>query len=160
MTLETSDATRRSFLKTGMLAAVAAAGPASAQAPAARGRTYVLVHGAWFGGWAWKTVAEGLRAAGHTVYAPTMTGVGERKHLARAGINLDTHTDDIVNVIEMEDLSHVVLVGWSYGGMVVGNVLARVTGGKDRRAQAQEKEAVRKNEDASRGASSRHGRLL
>lgn len=129
MSHETNDSPRRAFLKAGAIAAAAGltAGAARAQTPAASGRTYVLVHGAWFGGWAWKTVATGLRAAGHTVYAPTMTGVGERKHLARPGINLDTHTDDIVNLIEMEDLNQIVLVGWSYGGMVVANVLARVT---------------------------------
>jgi pimeloyl-ACP methyl ester carboxylesterase len=63
---------------------------------------------------------------GHTVLAPSLTGLGDRKHLLRSGINLDTHTDDIVNLIEMEELSQVVLVGWSYGGMVTTNVLARV----------------------------------
>jgi pimeloyl-ACP methyl ester carboxylesterase len=99
------------------------AGRARAQS---RGRTYVLVHGAWFGGWVWKTVADGLRAAGNTVYAPSLTGLGDRKHLLRGGINLDTHTDDIVNLIELEDLRQVVLVGWSYGGMVTTDVLARI----------------------------------
>ena len=116
---------RRSLLKAGL--ASAAAGLSSAPALSqTRGRTYVLVHGAWFGGWVWKTCASSLRAAGHTVYAPTMTGLGDRRHLLRPGINLDTHTDDIVNLIEMEDLNDIVLVGWSYGGMVVGNVLGRV----------------------------------
>lgn len=91
-----------------------------------RGRTYVLVHGAWFGGWVWKTVADGLRAEGHNVYAPSLTGLGEHKHLIRPGINLDTHAEDIVNLIEMENLKQVVLVGWSYGGMVVTDVLARI----------------------------------
>lgn len=90
------------------------------------GKTYVLVHGAWCGGWVWRPVADGLRAHGHTVYAPSLTGLGDRKHLLRRGINLDTHTDDIVNLIEMEDLRDIVLVGWSYGGMVSTNVLARV----------------------------------
>jgi pimeloyl-ACP methyl ester carboxylesterase len=55
-----------------------------------------------------------------------MTGLGDRRHLLRPGINLDTHTDDVVNLIEMEDLNDIVLVGWSYGGMVVGNVLGSV----------------------------------
>ena len=120
-----SGISRRSLLKAGLAAAAAGvtAAPALGQT---RGRTYVLVHGAWFGGWVWKTVATSLRAAGHTVYAPTMTGLGDRRHLLRPGINLDTHTDDVVNLIEMEDLNDIVLVGWSYGGMVVGNVLGRV----------------------------------
>lgn len=112
----------------GVGAAAAAAGIVGAPAIAQpRGRTYVLVHGAWFGGWVWKSIAENLRALGHAVYAPSLTGLGDRKHLARPGINLDTHANDIVNLIEMEDLRQVVLVGWSYGGMVASDVLARVT---------------------------------
>jgi pimeloyl-ACP methyl ester carboxylesterase len=91
------------------------------------GRTYVLVHGAWHGGWVWQKVADGLRAMGHAVYTPSLTGLGDRRHLLRAGINLDTHADDIVNLIEMEDLDQIVLVGWSYGGFIVSEVLARVT---------------------------------
>jgi pimeloyl-ACP methyl ester carboxylesterase len=91
-----------------------------------RGRTYVLVHGAWHGGWVWKPVAEALRALGHTVYAPSLTGLGDRRHLLRPGINLDTHSSDIVNLVEMEGLNDIVLVGWSYGGFVVSDVLARI----------------------------------
>ncbi|MCC6992821.1 MAG: alpha/beta fold hydrolase [Acidobacteria bacterium] len=91
-----------------------------------RRRDYVLVHGAWHGGWVWRKVADDLRALGHTVYAPTLTGLGERRHLLRPGINLDTHADDIVNLIEMERLTEVILVGWSYGGMVIADVLARI----------------------------------
>lgn len=89
-------------------------------------RTYVLVHGAWFGGWVWKDVAQQLRAAGNTVYTPSLTGLGDRRHLRQTGINLDTHTDDIVNLILDEDLHNVVLVGWSYGGMVISNVVAKI----------------------------------
>jgi len=63
---------------------------------------------------------------GHVVYAPSLTGLGDRCHLLRPGINLDTHTDDIVNLVTMEDLDEVILVGWSYGGMVVSNVVARI----------------------------------
>lgn len=88
--------------------------------------TYVLVHGAWFGGWVWKMVASRLREFGHTVYTPSLTGLGDRRHLLRPGINLDTHADDIVQLFEMEDLQEVVLVGWSYGGMVTTDVLARI----------------------------------
>lgn len=80
---------------------------------------FVLVHGAWIGGWYWRPNAQALRQAGHEVYTPTMTGLGERIHLMNPNINLDTHITDIVNVIKQEELSDVVLVGHSYGGMVV-----------------------------------------
>jgi pimeloyl-ACP methyl ester carboxylesterase len=89
--------------------------------------TYVLVHGAWHGGWCWKLVARALRRAGHEVYAPSLTGLGERRHLASRAIDLDTHVQDVVSLLEMEDLNDVVLVGHSYGGMVV-------TGAADRAA--------------------------
>ena len=80
--------------------------------------TFVLVHGAWAGGWAWKRVAPLLRAQGHDVFTPTLTGLGERVHLANPQVNLDTHIQDVVNLLLYEDLENVVLVGWSYGGMV------------------------------------------
>jgi len=83
---------------------------------------FVLVHGAWLGGWCWRRNVQALRRAGHEVYAPTLTGLGERSHLMSPGINLDTHITDIVNVIEREELSDVVLVGHSYGGMVISGV--------------------------------------
>ena len=83
---------------------------------------FVLVHGAWVGGWCWRPVAQALRKSGHEVYTPTMTGLGERSHLMNPSINLDTHITDIVNVINNEELSDVVLVGHSYGGMVVTGV--------------------------------------
>jgi pimeloyl-ACP methyl ester carboxylesterase len=79
--------------------------------------TFVLVHGAWHGGWCWRFVRPFLK--GHEVFAPSLTGLGERKHLARADIDLDTHIADVVSILEMEDLSDVVLVGHSYGGMVI-----------------------------------------
>src|SRR5207244_4343977 len=88
--------------------------------------TFVLVHGALGGGWCWRWVMPHLRAAGHEVYAPTLTGLGERVHLASPQVDLDTHIEDVVNVLEFEDLSGVVLVGWSYGGMVVAGVADRV----------------------------------
>lgn len=81
--------------------------------------TYVLVHGAWGGGWKFARVAEALRKRGHTVFTPTLTGQGERSHLQSAAINLTTHVTDILNVIRYEDLSDVVLLGHSYGGMVI-----------------------------------------
>jgi pimeloyl-ACP methyl ester carboxylesterase len=84
--------------------------------------TFVLVHGAWGGGWAWREVAAHLRAAGHEVYTPTLTGLGERFHLANPEIGLDTHIQDIVMVLEYEQLNDVILVGYSYGGMVITGV--------------------------------------
>ena len=88
--------------------------------------TFVLVHGAWAGGWAWSRVAPLLRKRGHEVFTPTLTGVGERRHLATADVDLDTHITDIVNVLTYEDLYQVLLVGWSYGGLVVSGVLDQV----------------------------------
>jgi pimeloyl-ACP methyl ester carboxylesterase len=83
---------------------------------------FVLVHGAWIGGWYWRPIAQKLRAAGHEAYAPTLTGLGERIHLMNPSINLVTHVTDVVNVIKEGGLSDVVLVGHSYGGMVVTGV--------------------------------------
>jgi len=87
---------------------------------------FVLVHGAWIGGWCWRLNAEALRKAGHEVFTPTLTGLGERSHLMSPSINLDTHITDIVNVIEREELSELVLVGHSYGGMVITGVADRL----------------------------------
>lgn len=81
--------------------------------------TYVLIHGTYQGGWVWKRVAEGLRAAGHLVYHPTLDGCGERKYLLRAGITLDTWGSEVANLLFYEDLTDVILVGTSSGGMVV-----------------------------------------
>jgi pimeloyl-ACP methyl ester carboxylesterase len=88
--------------------------------------TYVLVHGGGHGGWCYQRVARLLAAGGHRVYAPTLTGLGERVHLLSADIDLDTHIADIVAVLRYEDLRDVVLVGHSYGGMVVTGVADRV----------------------------------
>jgi len=90
--------------------------------------TFVLVHGLGLGGWCWKRVVNKLRENNHTVFTPTLTGVGERSHLATPDINLDTHITDIINVLQWEDLNDVILVGHSYGGSVV-------TGVADREAQ-------------------------
>ena len=86
----------------------------------------VLVHGAWLGGWIWRDVAGRLREAGHDVYTPTLTGLGERVHLAQADTDLQTHVTDIVNVMAYEDLDDVVLVGHSYAASVVQSVADRV----------------------------------
>jgi len=87
--------------------------------------TFVLIEGAWYGGWVWDNVASALRELGHRVTSPTFTGLGERKHLVNDTVNLSTHIEDIVNHIEMEDLRGITLVGWSYGGMVIPSVVAR-----------------------------------
>lgn len=84
--------------------------------------TFVLVHGAYQGGWVYKRLARILRSAGHEVYIPTLTGLGERSHLAHPEISLDTHIQDIVNVLRYEELQDVILCGHSYGGMVVTGV--------------------------------------
>jgi len=88
--------------------------------------TFVLVHGAWAGGWEWKKVGNLLLADGHTVYRPTLTGQGERVHLASADVDLNTHIADIVNTILFENLHDVVLMGHSYGGMVITAVADRI----------------------------------
>jgi pimeloyl-ACP methyl ester carboxylesterase len=81
--------------------------------------TYLLVHGAWLGGWCWRRVVPFLRGAGHEVFTPTLTGLGERVHLANPRIDLDTHTQDVLAVLQYEDLHDVILVGQSYGGVVI-----------------------------------------
>src|SRR5215468_3419613 len=84
--------------------------------------TFLLVHGAWHGGWCWRRVSDLLEQQGHKVFAPTMTGLGERSHLLDARINLATHIADIVNVIKWEKLEDIVLVGHSYGGVIISGV--------------------------------------
>jgi pimeloyl-ACP methyl ester carboxylesterase len=80
---------------------------------------YVLVHGAWHGGWCWRKVAERLRAAGHQVFTPTLTGLGERAHLRDAEVSLRTHVDDVIGVLRYEELADAIVVGHSYAGFVV-----------------------------------------
>jgi pimeloyl-ACP methyl ester carboxylesterase len=89
-------------------------------------RTFILIHGAWFGGWVWCDVLDRLRALGHIATAPTLTGLGERRHVGNDSADLKTHVEDVIAHIEMEDLRDITLVGWSYGGMVVTGVLARI----------------------------------
>jgi pimeloyl-ACP methyl ester carboxylesterase len=88
--------------------------------------TYVLVHGGGHGGWCYQRVARILRAQGHEVYAPTMTGLGERAHLLNAEVDLHRHIEDIAAVLAFEDLRDVILVGHSYGGMVITGTADRV----------------------------------
>jgi pimeloyl-ACP methyl ester carboxylesterase len=87
--------------------------------------TFVLIHGAFIGGWSWRWLAAELRSAGHEVVTPTLTGHGERVHLAGPGIDLETHIADVVNLLHYEDLTGVVLVGFSYGGMVAAGAADR-----------------------------------
>ena len=87
---------------------------------------FLLVPGAWLGGWCWRYVASHLRAVGHAVIPATLTGLGERAHLLSREIGLDTHISDIVGLFEYRDLHDVILVGHSYGGTVVPGVAERV----------------------------------
>ena len=90
---------------------------------------FILVHGAWHGGWVWKEVKESLQNQGYNVTCPTQTGLGERKHLVIKKITIDTFIDDIVNHILIEDLSNIILVGHSFAGSTISGVADRL---KDR----------------------------
>jgi pimeloyl-ACP methyl ester carboxylesterase len=121
----------RTSLVSGLMATIALAVTPMMGDPAAPSvrhdaHTFVIVPGAWGGGWDWKTVDRLLSKDGHTVYRITLTGLGERVHLASPAITLTTHIADVVNVILYEDLHDVVLVGHSYAGMVVTGVMNRM----------------------------------
>jgi pimeloyl-ACP methyl ester carboxylesterase len=88
--------------------------------------TYVLVGGGWLGGWCWQPVARRLRDNGHDAYPVTLTGLGERTHLASSEVDLETHITDVVNLVEFEDLHDIILLGHSYGGVVVTGVADRI----------------------------------
>jgi pimeloyl-ACP methyl ester carboxylesterase len=90
---------------------------------------FVLVHGSWAGGWQWTTIREALEKEGHRVLAPSLTGMADRHHLINENVGLETHIDDIARLIEWEDLDDVILVGHSYGGMVITGAAACI---KDR----------------------------
>ena len=89
------------------------------------GAIFLVCHGAWSAGWAWKKMHPLMAAAGHRLVTPTYTGLGERAHLANPSIDLETHIQDILNVIRYEDLRDIVLIGHSYGGMVATGVADR-----------------------------------
>jgi len=97
----------------------------AARAQSAR-KTFVLVHGAWAGGWVWRRVADQLEQKGHKVFAPTLTGLGERSHLLSKDVNLDTHIADVINLIKWESLENVCLVVWSYAGFVGAGALESI----------------------------------
>jgi pimeloyl-ACP methyl ester carboxylesterase len=88
-------------------------------------KTFLVCHGAWSAGWAWKKMHPLMQAAGHRLVTPSYTGLGERAHLAHSGIDLDAHIEDMLAVIKYEDISDIVLVGHSYGGMVATGVADR-----------------------------------
>ncbi|MCP4618857.1 MAG: alpha/beta hydrolase [Bradyrhizobium sp.] len=88
-------------------------------------KTFLVCHGAWSAGWAWKKMHPLMSKAGHRLVTPTYTGLGERAHLAHPGIDLDAHIADMLNVIKYEDLRDFVLIGHSYGGMVATGVADR-----------------------------------
>jgi pimeloyl-ACP methyl ester carboxylesterase len=123
--------TRRSVVG-GIAAGVGLAAFADGLVGAARAqngrKTFVLVHGSSAGGWCYRRVADLLEKAGHKVYAPTLTGLGERSHLMSGLITLDTHIEDVVNVIRWENLEDFVLVGHSYGGWIISGVAERFQG--------------------------------
>jgi len=93
---------------------------------AASPATFLLVHGAWGGGWGFTPMANAMRRRGHDVFTPTLTGLGERAHLVSGTVNLSTHIEDICNVIKYERLKDFVLAGHSYGGMVIAGVADRL----------------------------------
>jgi pimeloyl-ACP methyl ester carboxylesterase len=110
----------------GVTAGAAALGATPASAQASERKTFVLVHGAWHGGWCWRRVADSLEKKGHKVFTPTLTGVGERSHLMSKDIVLDTHITDVVNVFKWEDLKDVCLVVHSYGGWPGSGALEQI----------------------------------
>jgi len=112
---------------TALLFATALLGAFTAHAAAAAEKlTIVVVHGATAGGWEWKKCGQFLTDDGHTVYRATLTGLGERAHLNSPDIDLQTHINDVVNLILFEDLHDVILTGHSYGGMVITGVMDRI----------------------------------
>jgi pimeloyl-ACP methyl ester carboxylesterase len=124
---EPNDITRRDVLAAATAGAGAAAlGGTDAAAQTGTQKTFVLLHGAWHGGWCWRRVADLLERKGHKVFTPTLTGVGERSHLLSKDINLDTHITDVVNVFKWEDLKDVCLVVHSYGGWPGSGALEQV----------------------------------
>ncbi len=123
--------TRRNFLKAAsaaMVGTMAAGRNTGIASTNDKVRTFVLVHGAWHGGWCWRRVADILTARGHRVFAPSLTGLGDRTHLFSKDISLQTHVEDILSIVEAEELIDFVLVGHSYGGFVISGVADAIRG--------------------------------
>ena len=122
--------TRRSMIGTGAvgvgLVALASGEVASEARAQSAPKTFVLIHGAWVGGWYWRRVSDLLEKKGHKVFSPTLTGLGERSHLLSKEVNLDTHISDIVNVIKWENLTDICLVAHSYGGWPGSGALEQI----------------------------------
>ncbi|MGJ7530595.1 alpha/beta fold hydrolase [Variovorax sp. GB1P17] len=116
---------RRAFIASS--AALAAGCATTDQSGGAKAKTYVLVHGGFHGGWCWREVARRLRAEGHAVFTPTQTGMGEREHLLTPETGIATFVDDIVRVIECEELSDIILVGHSFGGLTTSGAADRMS---------------------------------
>src|SRR5260370_4546575 len=111
---EAAMARRGMLASAGAGASAAALGSAPASAQTGAPKTFVLVHGAWHGGWCWRRVADILEKRGHKVYAPSLTGNGDRSHLLSKDVILDTHIADIVNLVTWEDLNGICLLAHSY----------------------------------------------
>lgn len=109
------------------LASAAGVGSRRVDAQGAR-RTFVLIHGAWHGGWCWRPVADILESKGHKVFAPSLTGLADRSHLLTPAVDLDTHITDIVNLFQWEGIENAVLVGHSYGGWPISGAAEKLVG--------------------------------
>lgn len=117
---------RRRFFAAAAAATLVANYAGSVSAEHRKPKTFVLLHGAWHGGWCWHKLTPLLRAQGHVVYTPTQTGLGERSHLLSRDITIDTFVQDVVNVLEWEDLHDVILVGHSFAGVPITGAADRV----------------------------------
>ncbi len=119
--------TRREAIGGAALGAGAAAlGGTQAMAQAGSRKTFVLIHGAWHGGWCWRRVADRLEAKGHKVFAPSLTGLADRSHLLSLNVNLDTHITDIANMFKWEEIKDACLVAHSYGGWPCSGALEQI----------------------------------
>ena len=116
---------RREFL-TAAVAAASGGAASDVVRAATKPACFVLVHGTWHGGWVWRDVRRLLRSRGHRIFTPTCTGCGERVHLSRPDVGLDTHVTDVTNVIEWEELDEVILVGHSFAGLTITGVADRL----------------------------------
>lgn len=109
------------------VASAVSVGSRQAKGQSAR-RTFVLIHGAWHGGWCWRPVADILEAKGHKVFAPSLTGLADRSHLLTSSVDLETHITDIVNLFQWESIENAVLVGHSYGGWPISGAAEKLIG--------------------------------